>query len=115
MVSLLLLCCTPLAGRGSDAQGNSVVLGLGRESCRTFLQARANRLDLPYRHWVTGYLTAVNKLTKETVDIRGTTDTDGMLEGLEQYCIAHPLHAFSRAVEALVTELHPQRITHMPR
>jgi len=64
---------------------------------------------------LTGYLTAVNKLTKETVDIRGTTDTDGMLEGLEQYCIAHPLHSFSRAVEALVTELHPQRMTHMPR
>ena len=54
---MLLLFCVPLAGRGSDAQGNDVALGFGSESCQTFLQARSNGLDLPYRHWVTGYLT----------------------------------------------------------
>ena len=46
---------------------------------RPFLHARSNRLDLPYRHWLTGYLTAVNTLTKDTVAIRGTTDIDGIL------------------------------------
>jgi hypothetical protein len=56
---------------GSDAKGNYVALGFGIESCQTFLQARSNGLDLLYRHWLTGYLTAVNKLTKDTVDIRG--------------------------------------------
>jgi hypothetical protein len=112
---ILLLCFVPLAGRGSDAQGNYVVLGLGGETCQTFLQAQSNGLDLPYRHWLTGYLTAVNKLTKDTVDMRGTTDTDGLLGVLEQYCIEHPLHSFSRAVEFLVTTLHPKRMTHMPK
>jgi len=112
---ILLLCFVALAGRGSDAQGNYVVLGLGGETCQTFLQAQSNGLDLPYRHWLTGYLTAVNKLTKDTVDMRGTTDIDGLLGGLEQYCIAHPLHSFSRAVEFLVTALHPKRMTHMPK
>jgi len=68
-----------MAGRGHDAQGNYVTLGFGSETCQTFLQARSNGLDLPYRHWTTGYLTAVNKLTKDTVDMRGTTDIDGML------------------------------------
>ena len=48
---------------------NYVALGFGSESCQTFLQARSNGLDLPYRHWVTGYLIAVNKLTKDTVDM----------------------------------------------
>ena len=67
-----------------------------------------------YRHWLTGYLTAVNKLTHNTVDMRGTTDTDGILGLLEQYCLKHPLHSFSRAVEFLVTDLHPKRLTHMP-
>jgi hypothetical protein len=70
---------------------------------------------MAYRHWVTGYLTAVNKLTKDTVDMRGTTDIDGMLLVLEQYCIQHPSHSFSRAVESLVTALYPKRMTHMPQ
>ena len=88
-VVMLLLFCVPLAGRGSDAKGNYVALGFGLESCQTFLQARGNDLDLPYRHWLTGYLTAVNKLTKATVDMRGTTDMGGMLGSLEQYCLKH--------------------------
>ena len=77
-------------------------------------QARSNSLDLPYRHWLTGYLTAVNKLTKATVDMRGTTDIDGMLGLLEHYCIKNPQHSFSRAMEALVADLYPKRMMHMP-
>jgi hypothetical protein len=114
-IFMLLLFCVPLVGRGSDAKGNYVALGFGSEACQTFLQARSNGLDLPYRHWLTGYLTAVNKLTKDTVDMRGTTDIDGMLWVLEQYCIKNPLHTFSRAMEALVKELYPKRMTHMPK
>jgi hypothetical protein len=64
---------------------------------------------------LTGYLTAVNKLTKDTVDIRGSTDIDGMLGLLEQYCIQHRQHSFSRAVEALVKDLYSKRMTHMPQ
>ena len=79
------------------------------------LQARSNGLDLPYRPWVTGYLTVVHKLTKDTVDMRGTTDLDSMLGLLEQYCIKHPQHSFSRAVESLVADLYPKRMTHMPQ
>jgi hypothetical protein len=79
------------------------------------LQARSNGLDLPYRPWVTGYLTVVHKLTKDTVDMRGSTDIDGMLGLLEHSCIQHRQHSFSRAVEAIVKELYPKRMTHMPQ
>ena len=112
---MVLLCCVPRAGRGSDAKGNDVTLGFGGEACQAFLQARSNGLDLPYRHWVTGYLTAVNTLTKDTVDMRGTTDIDGMLLSLAQYCIKHPHHTFSRAVEDLIKDLYPKRVTHIPK
>ena len=87
LVRMLLLICLPLPGSSSDTKGNYVVLGFGLESCNTFLQARSNGLDLPCRHWLTGYLTAVNKLTKATVDIRGTSDLDGMQLSLEHYYI----------------------------
>ena len=111
---MLPLFCIPFAGIGSDAKGNYIAIGFGSEACQTFLQARSNGLDLPYRHWLTGYLTAVNKLTQNTVDIRGATDIDGMLLLLEQYCIDNPRHSFSSAVESLVTTLYPKRMTHMP-
>jgi hypothetical protein len=114
LVPILLLMCMPISGSSRDAKGNYVALGFGLESCQTFLQARSNSLDLPYRHWLTGYLTAVNRLTKDTVDIRGTTDIDGILWLLEQYCIKYRQHSLSRAVEALVKDLYPKRMTHMP-
>jgi hypothetical protein len=104
----------PLPGSSSDAKGNYVALGFGLESCQTFRQARSNGLDLPYRHWLTGYLTAVNTLTKDTVDMRGTTDIDGILWLLEHSCLKYPLHSLSRAMEPFITELYPKRMTHMP-
>ena len=115
LVPALSLLCMPLSGNSRDVKGNDVVLGSGSESCQTFLQARSNGLDLPYRHWLTGYLTAVNKLTKDTVDMRGRTDMDSMLWLLEHYCIQHRRHSFSHAVASLVTDLYPKRITRMPQ
>jgi hypothetical protein len=115
LVPTLFLLSMALPVRGGDAKGNYVALGFGLESCQTFLQARSKRLDLPYRDWLTGYLTAVNKLTKATVDMRGTTDIAGMLGLLEHYCIQNPQHSFSRAMESLVTDLYPKRMTHMPQ
>jgi hypothetical protein len=115
VVPILLLLVMPAPGSSRDAQGKYVTLGMGLESCQTFLQARSNGLDLPYRHWLTGYLTAVNTLTKDTVDIRATTESDGMLWLLEHYYIKNSLHSFSRAVEALLKDLYPKRRTHMPQ
>ena len=114
LVPVLLILCVPIPVRGSDAKDNDMALGCGLAPCQTFLQVRSNGLDLPYRHWLTGYLTAMNKLTKDTVDIRGRTDIDGMLGSLEQYCIKHRQHSFSRVVEALGKVLYPKRMTHMP-
>jgi hypothetical protein len=115
LVPVLWLLCMPIPGSSRDAKGNDVALGFGLESCQTFLQARSNSLDLPYRHWLTGYLTAVNKLTKETIDIRRTTESDGMVWVLEHSCLKHRQRSFSRAGESLVTDLYPKRKTHMPQ
>jgi hypothetical protein len=73
-VPILLLMLLPVPESSSDAKGNYVALGFGLESCTSFIQASADGLDITYRHWLTGYLTAVNKLTQDTVDMRGTAD-----------------------------------------
>ena len=115
LIPVLLLLFMSVPGSSSDVKGNYVALGFGLESCNTFLQARSNGLDLPYQHWLTSSLTAVHTLTKATVDMRGTTDIDGMLLSLTQYCIKNPLHSFSRAMEDLVKELYPKRMIAMPQ
>src|SRR6266404_6060681 len=86
LVPMLLLLLMPVPGRSSDAKGNYVALGFGLESCGAFIQASAHGLDITYRHWLAGYLTAVNKLTKDTVDMRGTADIDRMMLSLRHYC-----------------------------
>src|SRR5207302_7618777 len=105
---VLAASAVPREGRVRSAKGKDGMRHIA-------LQARSNGLDLPYQHWLTSSLTAVHTLTKATVDMRGTTDIDGMLGSLEQYCIKHRQHSFSRAVEALVKELYPKRMTHMPQ
>ena len=114
LVPVLLPLRTPIPGSRSDAKGNYVALGFGLESGQTVLQARSNGLELPYRHWMTGYHTPANQRTKATVDMRGTTDIDDMLGLLAQYGIQHRRHSFSRAVASLVADLYPKRMTHMP-
>ncbi len=114
LVPVLSLLSMPIPGSSSDVKGNYVAPGFGSESCQTFLQARYNRLDLLYRDWLTGSLTAVTQLTTAPVDRRGTSDIDGLLRSLAQYCLKQPLHTFSRAVASLVTDPYPQRMTHMP-
>ena len=37
-----------------------------------------------------------------------------MLWLLEQYCIKHRQRSFSHAMESLVADLYPKRMTHMP-
>jgi hypothetical protein len=115
LVPVLLLFFIPVSGSSSDAKGNYVALGFGLESCNTFVQASAHGLDITYRHWLTGYLTAVNKLTKDTVDMRGTADIDRMILSLKNYCASHLAKSFSAAVEVLITELYPKRMMQMPK
>jgi hypothetical protein len=49
LVPVLALLYMSIPASSSDAKGNDEALGFGLESCQTFLQARSNRLDLPYR------------------------------------------------------------------
>jgi hypothetical protein len=115
LVPMLVLLFMPVPGSSSDAKGNYVALGFGLESCGAFIQASAHGLDITYRHWLAGYLTAVNKLTKDTVDMRGTTDIDRMILSLKNYCASHRAKSFSAAAEVLITELYPKRMTQMPK
>ena len=73
----------------------------GKDGMRqTALRARSHGRDFPYRHWLTGALTAMNTRIKATVDMRGRTNIDGMLRLLARYYFKQPHHSFSCAVDS---------------
>lgn len=89
-------------------------------SCGQYVAARNEGRRGEYRKqnihvsWIAGYLTAYNRQTPDTYDIRGQTDMSAMLLWLENYCKQNPLTAFAQTVERLTDELHPKRIRKAP-
>lgn len=111
--ALLLL---PVAGSASDSAGlsaGSVPTVMG--SCGTYIAARDKERNGDYvainAHiaWLLGYISAYNKQTPDTYDIRGGKELDALLVWLENYCKQHRLEEFGKAVNALVVELYPTR------
>ncbi len=116
-LAFLLPLVVPGSGMGMDADvnGKYTVYGFGAESCGTFVEARRNRKNAFYLAWVTGYITAVNKVSPTTYDMLGNTDFEGAMLWIENYCNTHPLKTFAYAVNSLVDELYPTRKTQKPK
>lgn len=95
----------------ADDNGRFVVLGLGSESCGTYITERRQGNDNPYRGWVTGYLSAYNESLKNTYNLLGKSDMEGVMLWLENYCSKNPLNSFSQASGALLGALFVDRHT----
>src|SRR5438128_1255268 len=110
---LILPFFVPLSGICADADGNYTIVGVGFDSCGRYVQEtrRGPSSSFPYRGWIGEYLTAVNLSTPNTYHIAGTTDLDGLMLWLENYCNKNPLKPFYNAVENLINELYPKRTT----
>lgn len=120
-------------GYGADAERNYRVYG-GLGSCTMYLQVMLGTTELMpaprasshppapamtsekqhYRKWIEGYLTAINVKTSDTYDILGKSDIDGAIAWLKNYCHENPRRSLSYAMDALVDELYPQRMTKEP-
>lgn len=111
---VLALLFANSSAKAVDVDGRALIYSVGTESCGHFNAERKAGRDNPYLGWLGGYLSAINRVTPETYDIRGGTDMDGIMLWLDKYCDSHALDTISDAVEALVLELHPRRITKGP-
>jgi len=98
----------------ADGGGRFVVLGIGSESCGTYISERRLGRDNPYRGWITGYLSAYNESSKNTYNMLGNSDVEAAMLWIENYCNKNPLSSFSQASQALLTELFPNRQTKKP-
>jgi hypothetical protein len=105
-------------GYGADAERNYRVYG-GLGSCNMYLNVMSGKTAMNvdrqyYIKWIEGYLTAVNLKTSDTYDIFGKLDIDGAVGWLKNYCNDNPHRSLSYAIDALVDELYPHRITKEP-
>ncbi len=113
----------PATVNAEDIDGNYHVLtptgAIG--SCGQYVAARDKARRGEYRDqnlhfsWMLGYITAYNYQTPDTYDVRGQTDTLGILLWLENYCKQTPLTDFTVAMELLTDELHPKRTRKAPK
>ncbi len=83
------------------------------DECRNFVRLHAATDRKPeteaVRNWISGYLSAYNRLTPETYDITGATDFEQVLRAVERYCKSNPFADISAAMETVTNDLYPTR------
>ncbi|MEX2482623.1 MAG: hypothetical protein WD928_17335 [Gammaproteobacteria bacterium] len=112
-LSALCLLATIAAAASSmaaDAGGNYAIWGPGGRSCNQYqrsvedVAARAS-----FRHFLMGYLTAYNALAPKTYNALGDMSLGQALAWLDDYCAAHQLDSFDRALAQMLIDRHPSR------
>ena len=106
----------------ADIDGNYSYHGYGTKSCGSYLAAIDSGNSsgnwgeyAQFGSWVTGYISAYNKLARDTFSIRGNTDFDGYMKYLEKHCNDNPLEDFHSATQSLIQALRPSRYVTAPR
>lgn len=96
------------ACRAADP-GKFMVFGVGTNSCGKYLSDVAERDDVVYFTWLTGYLTAFNHETLGVDDILGGTDIHGAIGWIRNYCQQHPTDDFAIAASRLTDFMMQKR------
>ena len=106
----VLACLLSCASLAADGQGNYAIWGAGGRSCNQFVQSRPDPAKLaPFRDYLMGFLTAVNSLAPDTYDALGGKSLETSLDSLRDYCDAHKMDSFERAIGQLLLSQHDQR------
>ena len=85
------------------------------ESCRVWTKTQAHRsqrfdVDVATEAaWVNGFISAFN-FYQGGADVAQSTDVDGYLAWIDNYCAAHPLDQISSAVIKLIEELSQRKV-----
>lgn len=98
----------------ADQQGNFETLG--NFTCSTYLtKLKLGGLEeMTVIQYVSGYLTAYNRQTPKTINILGSSDFNGAIFWLKNYCEKQPLERIGIALVELTAELYPKRTKNLP-
>ncbi len=97
----------------ADSHGNHASWGVGQASCHQFSRASESAAD-DFKHYLLGYLTAYNMLAPSTYQATGSNKTTDNLQWLHDYCDAHPMESYERAIQQLLISLDDRRFTVEP-
>lgn len=105
------LCLCLGAAKAADGTGAYALKGPGRVSCAALPEDGPGERDLAA--WVTGYVTAANRLTGDTFDLTPWQTVDVLMAQMRQYCAAHPQRTAEAALAELLEFVHPERLSVM--
>ncbi len=103
-----------LAGPASaaDVEGRFSIEGVGKMACARF--AEVHDADAPeigaVAAWVDGYVTAHNRLMRETFDLTPWQTSRVVLAQLGQYCVANPDASLEAGASELIAYLGADRL-----
>jgi hypothetical protein len=106
------------AGGAAAADLNNQALTFSPGSCEQYLNARFEKKTVFFKGWLSGWISAHNRLMPDTYSLIPSGDDEQLekqLQALEDWCQLHPLEDFVAAAGALVDELSPKRIREAPQ
>lgn len=115
ILSAVLVFTTGLL-QAKDYNQQFATYGLGDSSCQQYLDARAGSPETEnlYRSWLAGYATAFNLIVPDTFDIFGSTDFNGMIDWIDNYCKKFPHSNMTNTVARFTEVVYPYRVTFKP-
>jgi hypothetical protein len=98
----LLVALGSIEALAADAEGNYAIWGLGQTSCNQFVKAAADNDLAEYKHFVAGYLTAINRLTPAVYRATGPRTMQDNLKVLKDYCLQNRMDSVDQALLGLL-------------
>lgn len=108
-----LLCTLSHTTFGADSGDAYAIKGAGIAKCSKFIEFREKKDNayLIFGGWLEGYLTAMNQQQANTFDLAPWQSTQLLLIAVESLCKQKPEMQFQAAVQILINELSPQKIS----
>ena len=101
LLALTLFAAMP-ATHAADAAGNYAIWGLGQTSCNQFVTASEQNDVAGYKHFVAGYLSAINRVSAGIHRATGDRTMPQNLAVLREYCHQHRMDSFDQALQGLL-------------
>jgi hypothetical protein len=80
------------------------------ETCKQYLNDRSSTAKtLPHVAWLSGYISAYNRLTPDTYDIASGRQSSDFIPWLDSWCRSNPDKSLGKGMEALTSELAAKR------
>lgn len=99
--------------KAADSDGNFAIRGLGSFTCEQFIQTLESNPESgdDYAEWMSGYLSAMNRLESETFDASYVASNSGLVTLATRVCANNPNVRVEEALASLLELMEPAKVT----